>query len=70
MAMNKLKKRMLFGITIAVVLFAIFWSNFMNDWLAQRPADADPVVRVDLFVLYPVVITLVALSIYQLRKNK
>ena len=70
MGMNKLKKRLLYGITIVVILFAIFWSNYMNDWLAARPADAEPVVRVDLFVLYPVVITLVALSIYHLRKKE
>lgn len=60
---------MLYGITFFVILFSIVWSNYMNNWLAQRPADADPVVRVDLFVLYPLVITLVAVCIYQLRKK-
>jgi len=70
MGTSKLKTRLLYGITIAVILFAIFWNNFMSDWLAERPADADPVVRVDLFVLYPAVITLVALSIFHLRKKR
>lgn len=67
--MNKLKKRMLYGITIAVVIFAVVWNNYMNRWLAERPPNAEPVVRVDLFVLYPAVITLLALSIYHFRKK-
>lgn len=67
--MNKLKKRMLYGITIAVVIFSIVWNSYMNQWLAERHPNPEAVVRVDLFVLYPAVITLLALFIYHMRKK-
>lgn len=68
--MNKTKKILLYSITIFVIIFAFVWNYYVEQWVAAEPGRAVEVVRVDSFVLWPLVITLVALSLYQLFKKK
>ena len=61
---------LLYLITIASIIAAIVWEYYMQQWIALQPEDTIPVMRVDLFVIYPVIITLVALSLYRLFRKK
>lgn len=68
--MNKTKKILLYSITIFVIIFAFVWNYYVIQWELAQPERAEEVVRVDTFVLWPLVLTLVALSLYQLFKKK
>ncbi len=69
--MKKTKRILLYLITVTVILLSLVWNYYMNIWTAYQP-DPDMVVRTDLFVIYPLVLTLVALSVYFLffKKDK
>ena len=69
--MNNIKKFLLYGITIVVIVFAFVWEYYIGQWEAAQP-EGKVIVRTDSFVLWPLVITLVALSLYQLfgKRNK
>ena len=56
-------------ITITVVVLSLVWNSYMNTWLAEQP-DPELVVRTDLFVIYPLCATLIALSVYYLFFKK
>lgn len=68
--MNNLKRNLLFGITIFVIIAVFVWEYYIQQWKALQPDDGLSVMRVDLFVIYPLVITLIALSLYQLFRKK
>lgn len=69
--MKNLKLTLLYLITIASIIAAVVWEYYMQQWIEAQPEGGVPVMRVDLFVIYPVIITLVALSLYRLfRKNQ
>lgn len=68
--MNKTKRFLLYAITIFVIIFAFVWNYYIIQWELAKPSRAEDVVRVDTFVLWPLVLTLVALSLYQLFKKK
>lgn len=68
--MKNLKRNMLYGITLAVLVFVVFWENFMQTWIDLQADRGESVLRVDLFVIYPLVITLVALSVYHMFRKK
>jgi hypothetical protein len=62
-------KNLLYFITIAVVIAVVVWEYYMQQWMAYQPDGGTSVMRVDLFVIYPLVITLVALSLYRRFKK-
>jgi len=68
--MNRFKKILLYSITVLVIVFAFVWEYYISQWEAAQPGRAEEVVRVDTFVLWPLVITLVVLSLYQLFRKK
>lgn len=68
--MNRIKKILLYSITIFVIVFAFIWEYYIKQWEAAQPEGANAVARVDSFVLWPLVITLVALSLFQLFRKK
>ncbi len=68
--MNKTKRILLYSITVAVIIFAFVWNYYIIQWELAKPERAEEVVRVDTFVLWPLVLTLVALSLYQLFKKR
>ena len=68
--MKNLKLTLLYLITVVSIIAAVVWEYYMQQWIAAQPEDAIPVMRDDLFVIYPVIITLVALSLYRLFRKK
>ncbi|MFT5230296.1 MAG: hypothetical protein ACI836_000329 [Saprospiraceae bacterium] len=63
-------KILLYIITAVVLIAALVWEYYMQQWLSYQPEGGDEVMRVDLFVIWPVVITLVSLSIFRLFFDK
>jgi hypothetical protein len=63
-------KILLYIITVAVLIAAIVWEYYMQQWLSYQPDEGLDVMRVDLFVIWPVVITLVSISAFRLFGKK
>ena len=63
-------KFLLYIITVAVLIAAVVWELKMQEWLTYQPNGGAEVMRVDLFVIWPVVITLVAISAFKLFVKK
>ncbi|MFC7356661.1 hypothetical protein ACFQO1_03100 [Jejudonia soesokkakensis] len=57
---------LLYIITVVVLIAAIIWEYYMQQWLSYQPQGGEAVVRTDLFVIWPVVLTLVAVSGFKL----
>ncbi|MDC1326728.1 MAG: hypothetical protein ACKVGT_01930 [Flavobacteriales bacterium] len=53
-------------ITVAVIIGAIVWEYYMQQWLSFQPNDGEDVMRTDLFVIWPVVLTLVSISLFRI----
>ena len=68
--MKQTKKILLYSITIFVIIFAFIWNHYIKIWEDAQPEGAEAVVRVDSFVLWPLVLTLAALSLFQLFRKK
>ncbi len=69
-SMKKTKKIILYSITVFVIIFAIVWNYYIKQWQEAKPERIEEVVRVDTFVLWPLVITLVVLSLLALFRKK
>jgi len=63
-------KVLLYIITVAVIIAAIVWEYYMQQWLSFQPNDGEDVMRTDLFVIWPVVITLVSISLFRIFKKE
>jgi hypothetical protein len=63
-------KILLYIITVAVIIAAIVWEYYMQQWLSYQPNNGEDVMRSDLFVIWPVVITLVAISLFRIFKKE
>ena len=68
--MKNIKSILLYSITILTIIAVIIWDRYMQAWLAAKPDGGEDVMRTDLFVIYPVIATLVVLSLYCLFKKK
>lgn len=55
-------------ITVALLIGYIIWEIGIWFWIRELP-PSDPVIRIDLVVLYPVLLLFVFLSVYQLLKS-
>jgi len=63
-------KVLLYIITVAVIIAAIVWEYYMQQWLSFQPNGGEDVMRSDLFVIWPVVLTLVAISLFRIVKKE
>jgi small-conductance mechanosensitive channel len=63
-------KILLYIITVAVLIAAAVWEYYMQQWLSYQPNGGEAVMRTDLFVIWPVVLTLVAISGFRLFFDK
>ncbi|MGI9593592.1 MAG: hypothetical protein ACR2MH_03240 [Patiriisocius sp.] len=63
-------KILLYIITLSVVIAAIVWEYYMQQWLSYQVEDGVDVLRVDLFVIWPVVLTLVGVSLFRIFENR
>jgi len=63
-------KILLYIITFCVVIAAIVWEYYMQQWLSYQVEGGVDVLRVDLFVIWPVVLTLVGVSLFRVFENR
>jgi hypothetical protein len=63
-------KILLYIITVAVIVAAIFWEYYMQQWLSYQPDGGENIMRTDLFVIWPVVLTLVAVSLFRIFRKE
>jgi len=63
-------KILLYIITVAVIVAAIVWEYYMQQWLSYQPDGGENIMRTDLFVIWPVVLTLVAVSLYRIFRKE
>ncbi|CAI8216365.1 MAG: Uncharacterised protein [Flavobacteriaceae bacterium] len=63
-------KILLYIITLGVVIAAIVWEYYMQQWLSYQVEGGVDVLRVDLFVIWPVVLTLVGVSLFRIFENR
>jgi hypothetical protein len=63
-------KVLLYCITVVVIIAAIVWEYYVQQWMLQQPEDGGAVMRVDLFVIWPVVLTLVSVSLFRIFDRK
>ena len=63
-------KILLYIITLCVVIAAIVWEYYMQQWLSYQVEGGVDVLRVDLFVIWPVVLTLVGVSLFRIVENR
>ncbi len=63
-------KILLYIITLSVVIAAIVWEYYMQQWLSYQVEGGVDVLRVDLFVIWPVVLTLVGVSLFRIFENR
>jgi len=68
--MNLKPKIFLYIITVVVIIGAIVWEYYMRQWLSFQPNNGEDVMRTDLFVIWPVVITLVSLSLFRIFRKE
>jgi hypothetical protein len=63
-------KILLYIITVAVIVAAIVWEYYMQQWLSYQPDGGVDVMRVDLFVIWPLVLTLIGVSLFRIFDKK
>ncbi len=52
------------------MIAAIVWEYYMQEWMSYQPDGGAEVMRVDLFVIWPVVLTLVSVSLFKIFSKK
>lgn len=55
--------------TLVLLFFYGIWEIAVWIWSKSLP-DGDPVIRADLFLIYPVILVFIIISIIQFIKNK
>lgn len=61
---------LLYIMTVVILVAAVVWEYYVQQWMATQPQGGGAVMRVDLFVIWPVVLTLVAVSVFRILKGK
>ena len=59
-------KILLYIITVAVLIAAVVWEYYVQQWMSYQPEGGGAIIRVDLFVIWPLVVTLVSVSLFRL----
>lgn len=62
------KRVLLYTLTLVVIFASIVWNSYVDEWLTTQE-DPEMVVRTDLLVIYPLVITLVSISVYNIVRD-
>lgn len=55
-------------LTVVMIVLAVIWEKNVQEWMVYNPQKAD-IHRVDLFVIVPLLLTLIAVSIYQFTRK-
>lgn len=56
-------------LTIVMIILAIVWEKNVQEWFSYNPDKAD-ISRVDLFVIVPLLATLIGVSIFQWKRGR
>lgn len=56
-------------ITIILLITYAIWEFYVYKWAKTLP-EGDPVIRVDLIMIYPVLVILIVISLVQMVKNR
>lgn len=56
-------------VTLALILVAIIWEIAVRIWMRTLP-ESDPVIRVDLFIIIPLLAIFMVTSVIQLLRNR
>lgn len=59
-------RTLLYIITVAVLIAAVIWEYYIQQWISYQPEGGGTIIRVDLFVIWPLVLTLVSISLFKL----
>lgn len=66
---KKIKITFVQVLTVVMIILAIVWEKNMQEWFSYNPDKVD-ISRVDLFVIIPLLITLIAVSIFQWKQGR
>ena len=55
--------------TIFLIFAYFIWELFVWFWSKGQPEDGGSVIRVDLIIIYPILLVLIIISIYQYFKK-
>ncbi len=55
--------------TLFLVIAYIIWEIYVRIWSNSQPEGGGAVIRVDLLIIYPILLVLIIISIYQYFKN-
>jgi uncharacterized membrane protein len=69
MAKKKIKITFVQVLTVVMIILAIVWEKNVQEWFSYNPDKVD-ISRVDLFVIIPLLITLIAVSIFQWKQGR
>lgn len=61
---------LLYIITVVVLVGAIVWEYYIQQWMTYQPNGGVDVIRTDLFVIWPLVLMLVAVSLFRFIKGR
>ncbi|MFT5863190.1 MAG: hypothetical protein ACI828_001847 [Flavobacteriales bacterium] len=56
-------------LTVVMIVLAIVWEKNVQEWFSYNPDKAD-ISRVDLFVIIPLLATLIGVSIFQWKEGR
>lgn len=54
-------------ITLIMIFAYIVWEIYVRNWAATI---SGPIIRVDLIIIYPIILTLLFVSVFQIVKGK
>jgi len=51
--------------TIVLIIAYIIWEIYVKVWSKSQPEGGGAVIRVDLMIIYPILVILIIISLYQ-----
>ena len=56
-------------VTIVLIIAYILWEIVIRIWSKTQPSSGGALIRVDLMIIYPVLLILIIISLYQFFKR-
>ncbi len=57
-------------ITLILIALYLIWELFVWFWAKSQPTTSGAIIRVDLIIIYPILLLLIVISVFQYFKNK
>jgi len=55
--------------TIVLILAYFLWELLVWFWIKGQPESGGPIIRVDLIIIFPILLVLIIISLYQFFKK-